>query len=590
MKTFTTLFPSISIAFALFLLASPVYAADIAVSAGCSLANAITAANTDTATGGCPAGNGADTIALLANIRLQADLPTITSDMTIEGNNYTIRGNNRFRIFYIEDNSTVAIHDLTLAETLARYKGSHLTTTGNDALGGAIYNEGKLTISNSTFNDNKSDEYGGAIYSIGDITISDSIFSDNAAVSLGGAISNWEGTLTISNSAFRHNQADLGGAILNNWGGTLIISDSAFRYNEAASQGGAVSTKTGTVTISNTGFESNSAGWNGGAVHNWFGKTSISDSSFTGNSAEDGGAIYNEGTMTIIRSVIADNHGGDCAGTLEKSINNYIKDGSCPAEAEPLDTLVEPEDPSSAYYDHPGVIIEGSEDFIIWVQAALDLLKNNAPEWYSYADNGLDKVKEVPVHYGLGVDEGLDTFFYLPRNPEHPFEYDVVWLATVLVHEACHVYRSQAGFPYGTVEEMFREEVICQQIQIDSLEVIDPHDRYEFRPYLQELIDDFFSHGYQLGNSCTEVHQFGTRPHRLHCDAIEFTTGEDYCSVTTTHSLNFRDGPAGNIIGGVPKNTTHTALKYADGWFKVNYHNTMGWISADYVISQGNCS
>jgi len=484
MKTFTTLFPSISIAFALFLLASPVYAADIAVSAGCSLANAITAANTDTATGGCPAGNGADTIALLANIRLQADLPTITSDMTIEGNNYTIRGNNRFRIFYIEDNSTVAIHDLTLAETLARYKGSHLTTTGNDALGGAIYNEGKLTISNSTFNDNKSDEYGGAIYSIGDITISDSIFSDNAAVSLGGAISNWEGTLTISNSAFRHNQADLGGAILNNWGGTLIISDSAFRYNEAASQGGAVSTKTGTVTISNTGFESNSAGWNGGAVHNWFGKTSISDSSFTGNSAEDGGAIYNEGTMTIIRSVIADNHGGDCAGTLEK----------------------------------------------------------------------------------------------------------MVWLATVLVHEACHVYRSQAGFPYGTVEEMFREEVICQQIQIDSLEVIDPHDRYEFRPYLQELIDDFFSHGYQLGNSCTEVHQFGTRPHRLHCDAIEFTTGEDYCSVTTTHSLNFRDGPAGNIIGGVPKNTTHTALKYADGWFKVNYHNTMGWISADYVISQGNCS
>ena len=40
----------------------PVLAATINVSGGCSLVNAITAANTDTATGGCPQGSGADTI------------------------------------------------------------------------------------------------------------------------------------------------------------------------------------------------------------------------------------------------------------------------------------------------------------------------------------------------------------------------------------------------------------------------------------------------------------------------------------------------------------------------------------------------
>lgn len=55
MKTFAALFISISTAFALFLLALPVDAADIAVGEDCSLADAITAANRDQAVGGCPA-------------------------------------------------------------------------------------------------------------------------------------------------------------------------------------------------------------------------------------------------------------------------------------------------------------------------------------------------------------------------------------------------------------------------------------------------------------------------------------------------------------------------------------------------------
>ena len=46
-----------------------VHAASITVNASCSLDDAITAANTDRATGSCPAGNGADTIRLTGNIR-----------------------------------------------------------------------------------------------------------------------------------------------------------------------------------------------------------------------------------------------------------------------------------------------------------------------------------------------------------------------------------------------------------------------------------------------------------------------------------------------------------------------------------------
>ena len=47
---------------------SLVHAADITVNDTCSLKNAITAANTDTATGGCAAGSGADTITLTGDV------------------------------------------------------------------------------------------------------------------------------------------------------------------------------------------------------------------------------------------------------------------------------------------------------------------------------------------------------------------------------------------------------------------------------------------------------------------------------------------------------------------------------------------
>ena len=83
-----------------------VYAASITVNSTCSLADAITTANTDRAKGGCPAGSGADTITLSANITLDAALPYIRSDITIEGGGYAISGNNSYRIFRITSRVT----------------------------------------------------------------------------------------------------------------------------------------------------------------------------------------------------------------------------------------------------------------------------------------------------------------------------------------------------------------------------------------------------------------------------------------------------------------------------------------------------
>ena len=376
MKKMTVL--STMIVFVLFLLAAPVYAADIVVNGNCSLVDAIKAANRDQAVKGCPAGEGADTITLSANTGLQWDPPKITSDMTIDGRGYTIHGNNRFRIFYIEEGHTVAIHNLTLTRNMARYKSSHLVMDGDDASGGAVYNEGTLTISDSSFIHNVADEYGGAIHNEGTLTISDSEFIDNRAVALGGAISNYEGTLVISDSRFSGNTSEDGGAILNGLGGRLVISGGSFNNNTAA-VGGAVSGKTGTLIISGSSFIDNRAKGTGGAVHNWFGNMDISNSSFSGNSADwQGGAVYVDGNypaalthvtlanntasqgggiymgasaeVNLYNSIIAD---GGCFGELNDNIGNLIEDGSCSPifSGDPmLGARVEPEDGSTAHY------------------------------------------------------------------------------------------------------------------------------------------------------------------------------------------------------------------------------------------------
>ena len=94
---------------------------------------------------------------------------------------------------------------------------------------------------------------------------------------------------------------------------------------------------------------------------------------------------------------------------------------------------------------------------------------------------------------------------------------------------------------------------------------------------------------------CLATDQVGKSRSRFGlCDigAIEsIPVAEDLsdCSVTTTHGLNFREEPGGDRFGAVPKNVTMAAIARTPGWFKVEHRDNSGWISADYVVQQGNC-
>ena len=100
-----------------------------------------------------------------------------------------------------------------------------------------------------------------------------------------------------------------------------------------------------------------------------------------------------------------------------------------------------------------------------------------------------------------------------------------------------------------------------------------------------------------LGEVCLEADQIGKpRPLGFGCDigAIEVMPVVEPlsdCRVTPTHNLNFRDGPLGNIIGYASYKTTFVAKARTPAWFEVEHEDegTTGWISADYVVTQGDC-
>ena len=188
----------------------------------------------------------------------------INKNIVIDGKGHTIDAKNLGRIFNIGEGFTVTLTNATLIN-------------GKADKGGAIYNDGSLTLSDVKLSDNAADSYGGAVFNNGHLVVSDSVFDSNdivnrgsASVDYGGAaIYNWyDGVLTVSGSNFTNNIKNykngdrLVGAIATI--GDATISDSYF-VNNAGRWGGAISTAgyllagddVNTLTVSGSTFKEN---------------------------------------------------------------------------------------------------------------------------------------------------------------------------------------------------------------------------------------------------------------------------------------------------------------------------------------------
>ena len=235
---------------------STAQAAGITVGGSCTLVDAITAANTDAAVGGCAAGSGDDTIFLPANSTITltspdmtntSGLPQITSTIIIEGNGATITRDSSasaFRIFSVLSTGNLTLNNTTVSGGLS------------DNGGGIAVYAGTLTLNNSTVSGNTAGA-GGGIFSRGGstATLNNSTVSGNTAsgdASLGGGIANYkDGTLTLNNSTVSGNSA------------TGLYARGGGIYNYAELYG-----SINTVNLARSVVSGNSASYSGPEIYN----------------------------------------------------------------------------------------------------------------------------------------------------------------------------------------------------------------------------------------------------------------------------------------------------------------------------------
>jgi hypothetical protein len=213
--------------------------------------------------------------------------------------------------------------------------------------GGGINNSGTLTLTNSIVSGNLAPipcihffvfceirggtTWGGGIYNSGALTISNSIISGNHAGggcnatcwALGGGIYNRGTLMMIKNSTLTGNSAGI----------SVGTSCGTSGFSSCRVGGGAFYTSAGTVTLNNSTVAGNSASRcttacseTGDAIVNGSGNLVMNNSTVSGNSA---GGIFNGGTATLQNSIVANNSGTNCGGTVTSHGYNLSRDVTC---------------------------------------------------------------------------------------------------------------------------------------------------------------------------------------------------------------------------------------------------------------------
>lgn len=265
-----------------------------------------------------------------------------------------VDGGGLTRLFEVLPGATAELRDLRLRRGYTPRRGGAVANAGTLRLvridarlnlassshdlgqGGAVFNEGLLSIADSHFQANTAGGgeaslgEGGAIYNLGRLNIRTTGFVDNRSgdeedVGGGGAIMNRVGLATIERSYFTKNSTmseGQGGAIANREGGRLRLTNSTVSANISGTvdtDGGAVANGTpfdvpGRMTLGFNTIANNA----GGGFFN-AGEAVVSHSIIGGNyELQDGARNYNAGSNCIT------------TGTMEDQGSVVGLDGNCP--------------------------------------------------------------------------------------------------------------------------------------------------------------------------------------------------------------------------------------------------------------------
>ncbi|MDQ4122566.1 MAG: hypothetical protein M3209_14100 [Acidobacteriota bacterium] len=307
-------------------------AGDLTCDATCTLRDAIDDAN---------AASGADTIVFDGGVFGTPQMITLTGgnliitnstnanvNITGPGSNLlAISGGNASKIFTITETPVVVISGITLTQ------GNAIGASPGNNYGGAIYNQGNLTLNDVVITGNSATLDGGGIYvSTGDsLTINNSTISGNNATGDGGGIyGNASSTVSVSNTTVSNNTAGKnGGGAYSDDGSTLTVSGSIFSGNTAQTPtsdagGGGIYIDSANFNLTDSTIRNNISNLNGGGLAFDSGGTStITGSTINGNTATGkGGGMYLEDTpLNIINSTTSGNSANLGGGLYRDSQN-----------------------------------------------------------------------------------------------------------------------------------------------------------------------------------------------------------------------------------------------------------------------------
>ena len=562
----------------------------IDVSSTCSLSDAFTSANTNVASGGCLSGLGDDIaidfIRLKSDVELSASLGNVDSTIILDGGGRTVSKLSTagdFRPFDVFSGG-----DLTLR---------NITVWGfSQTSGGAVFNRDTLRLEDCLFVGNKdvSGAGGGGALHLGSgqtsTTINRCAFKDNDSVNdAGGAIRTGGGNLIVSNSTFIGNTCATDGCAIQIDGGTVELSHNTF-WNNASDGTGNISGVNGgggTVDILNSiigrdttiggrlcggSFNNYSAErgiimWNGPTQNDPCGKVTFANPNL---GAETGSVPYlplRAGSPAI----------GAGIGPLASTCARYPTDqrgASRPASGCDLGAVQfiegEPPKQSSGPYVRPTPIACTGD----WLNDNTGIRISASYDICDGAQFQLRDISAIGIQWivDAGPLDVLDAWGWIRPTAEicFPQAGSMLFIST------------SNGARSVTPLDSFRDgDLTCARIKVAGTIVLLPADS----PHSTPPAD------IPPGPLVAPVPEQVSAP--MQATAVPTaiaSTPLSNCMVRTKAILNMRASPSGRIVGLVPWEAWLTALEYAPGWYKIDFHGDRGWISADYVEPRGSCA
>lgn len=406
----------------------------------CTLREAITSANNNAPVGvmpgECAGGSGlSDTITIPSatftmsiagtdDANLGGDFDVL-SNVVLQGTSSTtaiIDGNNLDRVFHVLNGASVTMNDLSITHGTALMNGGgillenstflNLTNVvlsnnsaengaalyvtwmpsgfGTVALnnvqalyntaiqeGGAIYNQGYVTLSNSVLDSNTATR-GGAVYSDGNFTSVNSIVSNNSAIQDGGglfvdAFDPVANSSSLIRTTVKNNTAGVSGGGVYHAFGMFTLNSSTVSGNTANTTntvnnppvtGGGISNLSGNMDLINSTLSGNTiASGNGGGFANFNGTVRFMNTTVTANLADDGGGIYEYygfAYISLMNSIIAKNsslsaQSNDIMGDVASSGNNLVFNSLGSVGLQPSDIVGQDPKLAALALNAPGV-------------------------------------------------------------------------------------------------------------------------------------------------------------------------------------------------------------------------------------------